>query len=108
VGKGKALELLLSGKAIDAKEALEIGLVNKVVPLSDLPSVCENLAREIIANAPVALQYTLGAVTRGLDQTLDEGLRTEAEFFGKSFATEDSREGTKAFLEKRKPEFRGK
>jgi enoyl-CoA hydratase len=108
VGKGKAMELILSGRAIDAKEALTIGLVNRVVTASELIPVCEALAKEIIANAPLALQYVIQAVNRGLDQALDDGLVTEAEFFGKSFATEDSREGTRAFLEKRKAVFKGK
>jgi len=108
VGKGKALELILSGRTIDAKEALEIGLVNRVVPLSELAGACEKLAQEIMANAPLALQYSIQAVNQGLDQALDAGLKTEAGLFGKTFASEDSQEGTKAFLEKRKANFKGK
>jgi len=108
VGKGRALELLLSGRTIDAKEALAIGLVNRVVPLAELQAVCEGLAKEIIANAPLALGFTIEAVNRGLGRTLDEGLAVEAEVFGRSFATEDSREGAKAFLERRKADFKGR
>jgi enoyl-CoA hydratase len=108
VGKGKALELILSGRTIDAKEAFEIGLVNRVVPLTELAAACGKLAQEIMANAPLALQYSIQAVNEGLDQTLENGLQTEASLFGRTFASEDSQEGTKAFLEKRKASFKGK
>lgn len=108
VGKGKAMELILSGKTIDASKALEIGLVNQVVPQSDLLSTVQKQAQKIKSNAPVALHYGIEAINRGLDKTLDEGLELEAEYFGKSCASEDSKEGTKAFLEKRKPDFQGK
>jgi enoyl-CoA hydratase len=108
VGKGKALELILSGRTIDAKEAYETGLVNRVVPLAELAGACEKLAQEIIANAPLALQYSIQAINQGLDQTLKDGLRTEAGLFGRTFASEDSQEGAKAFLEKRKANFKGK
>jgi len=108
VGKGKAMELILSGRTIDSKEACDIGLVNRVVPLAELAGTCEKLANEITANAPLALQYSIQAINRGLDQTLEDGLRTEAGLFGKSFLSEDSQEGTKAFLEKRKANFKGK
>jgi enoyl-CoA hydratase len=107
VGKGKAMELILSGKVIDAKEAYEIGLVNKIIPAKDLLSEAEVLAKEIIKNAPLALEFAIRAINKGLDQTLDAGLRLEAEIFGRACSTEDSREGAKAFLEKRKPNFRG-
>jgi enoyl-CoA hydratase len=108
VGKGKAMELILSGKMIDAREALSIGLVNRVVASSDLAAACEALAREIMDNAPLALEYSIRAINEGLDRTLQEGLLLEAEMFGDACSTEDSKEGTRAFLEKRKPEFRGK
>ncbi len=108
VGKGKALELILSGRTVDAKEACDIGLVNRVVPLNELAAACEKLAREIMSNAPLALEYSIQAVNQGLDQTLKEGLQTEASLFGKTFASEDSQEGTRAFLEKRKANFKGK
>lgn len=107
VGKGKAMELILSGKMIDAREALEIGLVNQVVPLSELKGTCEKLAKEIVANAPLALEYAIQAINEGLDKDLDEGLLLEADLFGLSCETKDSKEGTKAFLEKRKPIFQG-
>lgn len=108
VGKGKAMELILSGKMIDAREALSIGLVNRVVASSDLAAACEALAREMMDNAPLALEYSIRAINEGLDRTLQEGLLLEAEMFGDACSTEDSKEGTRAFLEKRKPEFRGK
>lgn len=108
VGKGKAMELILSGKMIDAKEALAIGLVNRIVPQNDLISTCEALAGEMIANAPLALEYSIRAINEGLDKPLSEGLLLEAEFFGNACSTEDSKEGTKAFLEKRKANFQGK
>jgi enoyl-CoA hydratase len=108
VGKGKAMELILSGKIIDAQEALSIGLVNKVVASGDLISACEDFAGEMIANAPLALEYSIRAVNEGLDKSLPEGLLLEAELFGSACDSEDSKEGTKAFLEKRKADFQGK
>jgi enoyl-CoA hydratase len=108
VGKGRALELILTGKIIGAQEALEIGLVNRVVPQGELLAVCEALAREMTANGPLALKFGIEAVNSGFDIPLDEALQLEAELFGKCCATEDSKEGTKAFLEKRKPDFQGK
>jgi enoyl-CoA hydratase len=108
VGKGKAMELVLSGKMIDAQEALAIGLVNRVVAQSDLVRACEDLAGEMIANAPLALEYSIRAINEGLDKTLPEGLLLEAELFGTACSSEDSDEGTKAFLEKRKANFQGK
>jgi len=108
VGKGKAMEFVLSGKIIDAQEAFQIGLVNKIVPLTELLSTCEALAKEIMANAPLALEYGIEAINKGLDLTLEQGLQLEAELFGKACSTKDSKEGTKAFLEKRKADFQGK
>lgn len=108
VGRGKALELILSGRVIDAEEAYRIGLVNQVVPPGELLSACVSLAKEMIANGPLALEYAIQSVNRGLDKSLEEGLLLEAEFFGKACSTEDSKEGTEAFLKKRKPNFKGK
>ncbi len=108
VGKGRALELILTGKIIGAQEALEIGLVNRVVPQEELLPVCEALAREMTANGPLALQFGIEAVNSGFDLPMEDALQLEAGLFGKCCATGDSKEGTKAFLEKRRPEFQGK
>jgi len=108
IGKSKALELILTGRMIDAQESLRIGLVDRVVPAGELKTICESLAQEMIANAPLALESAISAVNNGLDRPLGEGLLLEADLFGKSSDTEDSKEGTKAFLEKRKADFQGK
>ena len=107
-GKGVAHELCLTGEMIAADEALRIGLVNHVYEPSELLPAAEALARKIIANAPLAVKYTIEAIERGTQMPLEEGLFLEATLFGLSCATEDMREGTKAFLEKRTPRFRGK
>jgi enoyl-CoA hydratase len=107
VGKGNALDLILSGRVIDAGEAFEIGLVNRVIPAKDLLAAAEAVAKDIIKNAPLALEYAIETINKGLDETLAAGLELEADFFGRACATEDSHEGAKAFLEKRKPNFRG-
>jgi enoyl-CoA hydratase len=108
VGKGRALELLLSGHVIDAAEALRIGLVNRVLPASGLLQEARSMARAIAANAPLAVRYTMEAVTRGLETSPAEGARLEAALFGLACATEDMREGTRAFVEKRAPAFKGR
>ena len=108
VGKGPALEMLLTGEMITAQEAHRIGLVNQVVPLTELLPRAEAIAQKIIANAPLAVQYTLEVVNRGMEMPLAEGLFLEATLFGIACATEDKREGTTAFLEKRAPNFKGK
>lgn len=108
VGKGAAMELILTGKMISAEEALRMGLVNKVVPQAELMPAAEAIAKEIMANGPVAVRYGLDAIHRGLEMTQEEGLFVEAALFGLLCTTEDMREGTRAFLEKRKPEFKGK
>jgi enoyl-CoA hydratase len=107
VGKGQAMEMILTGKIIGAQEALQIGLVNRVVPLEELKPACEKLALEMTANGPLALAYGIEAINSGFDIPLNEALELEADLFGKCCATFDSKEGTKAFLEKRKPEFQG-
>lgn len=108
VGAGRALEILLSGEPIDAREAHRIGLVNRVVPAAELTAAAEALARTLLSRAPVALRYALQAVHEGLQMTLAEGLSMEAALFGLTCATEDMREGTRAFVEKRKPLFSGR
>lgn len=107
VGKGKAMEMILTGKIIGAQDALAMGLVNKVVPLNELISTCEAIAGEMTANGPMALKFAIQAINQGLDFSLEKGLKLEADLFGKVCATADSKEGTKAFLEKRKAEFKG-
>jgi enoyl-CoA hydratase len=107
VGKGLALELLLTGEMISAEQALRIGLVNHVTRREDLIPTAEKIARQILANAPLAVRFCLEAVTAGLEMPLDEALRLEATLFGLCATTEDMREGTRAFLEKRSPQFRG-
>ncbi|MGC8916657.1 MAG: enoyl-CoA hydratase/isomerase family protein [Thermoanaerobaculum sp.] len=108
VGRGRALELLLTGKMIDATTALAWGLVNRVVPAGELREAAQSLAEEILAVAPTAVRWCLEAVRRGLDAPLSVGLAGEAAFFGLCAATEDFREGVTAFLEKRPPRFPGK
>lgn len=107
VGKGRALEVILSGRMITAAEALSWGLINRVVSPEKLKEEAENLAKEIIKNGPLALGLAIEAVNRGLDRPIEEALEIEAEIFGQVCATEDAREGTAAFLEKRPPRFRG-
>jgi enoyl-CoA hydratase len=108
IGKGRALELLLTGGMIAADEALRVGLVNRVVPAAEVVKTAEEIATQIAANAPLAIEYCLAAVSSGLEMPLEEALRMEAALFGLCFATEDMREGTAAFLEKRKAHFAGK
>jgi enoyl-CoA hydratase len=107
VGKGRALELLLTGGMIDAAEAYRIGLVNRVVSADKLLAEAETLLRTILENGPLAIRACLEAVDAGLETSLDQALLLEANHFGLLSATEDMREGTKAFLEKRKPLFKG-
>jgi enoyl-CoA hydratase len=108
VGKGRALELLLTGAVIDAQEALRIGLVNRVVPADRLLDETRQLLQTILEQAPLAVRLVLEAVDTGLDLTVDEALLLEANHFGLLSATADMREGTAAFLEKRKARFEGK
>ena len=107
VGRGRALELLLTGEMIDAPEAYRLGLVNRVVPSDKLLGESEALLRTILQNGPLAIRACLEAVDMGLDSSLEQALLLEANLFGLLSATEDMREGTKAFLEKRKPVFTG-
>lgn len=108
IGKGRAIEITTIAEPISAQEAYRLGLVNQVVPAKDLITVCEALAGKIMANAPLAVKFALEAVNHGMEMTLEEGLFLEANLFGLCCATEDMREGTRAFLEKRPPKFTGK
>ncbi len=108
VGKGNALHLLLTGEQIDAREALRIGLVSKVVPADRLLPEADALIRTVLANGPIAVQLVMEAVDRGLEMTLEEGLALEADAFGLVAATADMKEGLTAFLEKRQARFQGK
>src|ERR1700758_2013610 len=108
VGKGIAMQLLLTGEMISAQEAHRIGLVNEVVPAGQLISRAEAVAQAIIKNAPLAIQYCLEAVNHGMEMTQQEGLFLEASLFAVCCATEDKKEGTSAFMEKRAANFAGK
>jgi len=108
VGKGRALQLILSGEMINAQEAYRIGLINEVVPASNLIPRAEAILKQISANAPIAVKLALEAVNRGMEASQSEGLRLEASYFGLCAATEDMKEGTNAFLQKRAPQFHGR
>ena len=108
VGKGRALQLILSAEMIDAQEAYRIGLINEIVPAADLLTRAEAILRKIAGNAPMAVKFALTAVNKGLETSQDEGLLLEASYFGLCAGTEDKKEGTSAFLEKRAPQFRGR
>jgi enoyl-CoA hydratase len=108
VGAGRALEILLTGDQISAQEAYRIGLVNRVVPSGDVMNEARKLAAALAAKAPVAVHYIIDAVNKGLQMTFAEAQVFEATLFGLVASTEDMREGTRAFLEKRKAEFKGR
>src|SRR5580700_2241783 len=105
VGKGCALQLILSGEMIDAREAWRIGLVNEIVPAADLIARSEAILGQIASNAPIAIKLALEVTNRGLETSQEEGMLLEASYFGLCAATEDKKEGTKAFLERRAPQF---
>lgn len=107
IGKGRALQLLLTGETIDAAEAYRIGLVNRVVAADALLGAASEMLRQILANGQLAVAACIEAVDLGLDMSLDGGLALEASHFGLLAATSDMREGTRAFLEKRPAEFKG-
>ncbi len=108
VGKGRALQLILTGETISAQEAYRIGLVNEVVPAANLIARAETILKQISANAPIAVKFSLEAANKGMDTSQAEGFALEASYFGICAATEDKKEGTAAFLEKRAPQFHGR
>lgn len=108
VGTGLARELIFTGRIIGAEEALRIGLVNQVVPCEDLRNTCMELAKTILGKAPLAVKMAKRAINEGVKVSLEEGLKLEEKYFGELSASDDMKEGTSAFLEKRKPEFTGK
>jgi len=108
VGRGRALDLILTGDTIDATEAHRIGLVDRLVPAADLHAAATAYASKLLGKSPLALARALESVISGGEMSLSEALRLEASLFGLCFATEDMREGTRAFIEKRKPRFPGR
>ncbi len=107
VGRGKAMELMLTGAPVTADEALRIGLVNRVVPAGELMAEAKKLATQLAASAPIAMRYIINAVNKGAEMPFAEACQYEATLFGLVASTDDMREGTAAFLQKRKPEFKG-
>lgn len=108
VGTGRALQLLMTGEMIDAAEAHRIGLVNRVVPATELLAAADAMLRQMLANAPLALSSCIDAVIRGTEIPLDDGLNLEAHHFALLAGSQDMTEGTSAFLEKRPPKFAGR
>ena len=108
VGRGQAMEMILTGAPIAADEALRIGLVNRVVPAAELMTEARKLAAQLAKNAPIAMRYIINAVNKGVEIPFAEACQYEATLFGLVASTGDMREGTSAFLEKRKPEFKGR
>jgi enoyl-CoA hydratase/carnithine racemase len=108
VGKGKAMEMILTGVQIAADEAQRIGLVTRVVPAADLMAEARTLAAQLARSAPMAMRYIINAINKGGEMPFAEACQYEATLFGLVASTDDMREGTKAFLEKRKPEFKGR
>ena len=108
VGKGKAMEMILTGAPIAAAEAQRIGLVNRVVPAAALMTEARALAAQLAKNAPIAMRYIINAINKGIEIPFAEACQYEATLFGLVASTDDMKEGTAAFLQKRKPEFRGR
>jgi len=108
VGKGKALEMILTGEVVEAQEALRIGLVNKIVPPDKLTIAAMDMAKEMASKGPISLRYTKEAIYKGMDMTLEQGLRLEADLYLLIHTTKDRTEGIQAFREKRKPKFEGR
>ncbi len=108
IGKGRALQLILTGEVINAQEAHRIGLVNEIVPAAELIARAEAILKTIASNAPIAVRFSLEAANKGAETSQSEGQLLEASYFGLCAATEDKKEGTSAFLEKREPRFQGR
>jgi len=108
IGRGKALELILTGRRVDAHEALRLGLVEEVVPHAQLMATVKTLGQTIISRAPLAVKYAKEAMVRGLELPLEAGLKVEAELYTLLRTTEDRLEGARAFKEKRPPQFKGR
>jgi len=108
VGPGMATDLILTGRAIDAGEALRIGLVSQVVPQAELMDRARKIASTILKKGPVAIRASMDAIDHGMNMAFDDACRLEASLFGLVCSTEDMKEGTSAFLEKRKPQFKGR
>jgi enoyl-CoA hydratase/carnithine racemase len=108
IGRGKALELLMTGETLSAREAQEIGLVSRIVSPENLAAETGKLAETIAAKGPIALRYLKEAILKGMDMTLEQGLRLEADLYFLLHTTSDRTEGIKSYLEKRKPEYKGK
>jgi enoyl-CoA hydratase len=108
IGKGKALEMVLTGEAIDAGEAMRIGLINKMAPSSKLPEIIQEMATILVSKGPIALAYTKEAVNTGMDMSLEQGLRLEADLYFLLHTSRDRTEGIQAFQQKRKPDFEGR
>ena len=108
IGKGRAYELLLTGKAIDAEEAYRIGLVNKIVPKGEAVKAAEEMAGKIMENGPIAIELCKDAVEIGMDLPIEQAVQYSQKNCITCFSTEDMKEGTSAFIEKRKPNFKGK
>jgi enoyl-CoA hydratase len=108
VGKGRALQLILTGEVISAQEAYRIGLVNEIVPSSNLIPRAEAILNQIISNAPLGVKFSIEAVNKGLEASVSEGLLLEASLFAVCAGSEDKKEGTSAFLAKRAPRFQGR
>jgi enoyl-CoA hydratase len=108
IGRGKALEIILTADSITAAQALETGLVSKVVPAAQLPAETQKLAETVAAKGPLALRYLKEAIIKGMDMTLEQGLRLEADLYFLLHTTSDRTEGIKSYLEKRTPKYEGK